>query len=220
VGEITWKRLNELAANGVDVEKALDYAGSVMSRSEFLYSPGHVQMWQHEHPIMGMFKHYIFREAEFVSTIRKVAKEVKDHPDPEKYIEEQVSKGHYEYIDAVAKYRRLLISLTGAAAVAAGIGGPLFSRFWPFHLSRLISTPVMFTANTIDLMSRTLSGKAKEDDWKAWAWDFFGSFAPYGGFVARQMDPYQRVTITKPRKKHRDFEPMPGERFKFEPLPQ
>src|SRR5208337_3226850 len=83
VGDITWKRLNELSANGVDVEKALDYAGSVMARSEFLYTPGHVQMWQREHPILGMFKHYIFREAEFVSTVRKIAKEVKNHPDPE-----------------------------------------------------------------------------------------------------------------------------------------
>lgn len=220
VGEITWKRLNELAADGVDVEKAFDYAGSVMARSEFSYTPGHVQMWQREHPVLGMFKHFIFREAEFVSNIRKIAKEVKDHPDPEAFIQEQVSKGNYEYIDAVAKYRRILVSLTGAAAVAAGIGGPLFGRFWPFHLGRLLSPPVMFAADTVDLIRRTLNGSAKEDEWKAWAWDFFGSFTPGAGFAVRQADPYQRVTITKPRKKHRDFETVPVEKFQFDQMPQ
>jgi len=222
VGEITWKRLNELAANGVDTEKAFDYASSVMARSEFLYTPGHVQMWQREHPVLGMFKHFLFREAEFVSTIRKVAKEVKDHPDPEAYIQEQVSKGNYEYIDAVAKYRRILVSLAGAAAVAAGIGGPLFSRFWPFHMGRLLSPPIMFAADTIDLIRKTLNGTAKEDEWKSWAFDFFGSFTPGAGFAARQVDPYQKVTITKPRKHHRDvdFETPPAEKFQFEPLPQ
>lgn len=220
VGDITWKRLNELSANGVDVEKALDYASSVVARSEFLYSPGNVQMWQREHPILGQFKHFLPREIEFVSTIRKIAKEVKAQADPEKYIEEQVSKGHYEYIDAVAKYRRLLMSLTGAAAVAFGIGGPLFSRFWPFHLSRLLSAPVMFAENTVELMTKTLHGAAKEDDWKAWAFDFFGSFVPGAGYAVRALDPYQKVTITKQRKKHRDFDTFPAEKFKFEPLPQ
>ena len=216
VGDITWKRLNELTANGVDVEKALDYAGSVMARSEFLYTPGHVQMWQREHPILGMFKHYIFREAEFVSTVRKIAKEVKNHPDPEAYIQEQVAKGNYEYIDAVAKYRRLLISLSGAAAVAAGIGGPLFSRFWPFHLSRLLSTPVMFAAETMDLMRKTMSGEATEKEWKRWAMDFFGSFTPYAGFATRMATQPEK----KQKKHHQDFETFPAEKFKFDSLPQ
>lgn len=221
VGEITWKRLNELAANGVDVEKAFDYAGSVMARSEFLYSPAHVQMWQREHPVWGQFKHYIFREADFVASTRKIAKEVMAQPDPEAYMQEQVAKGNYEYVDAVAKYRRLLISLTGAAAMAAGIGGQVFGRFWPFHMSRLISAPVMFTANTLDLMNKTVHGKATEDEWEAWVWDFFGSFVPYGGFAARQMDPYQKVTITKKRKHHdKDFETFPADKFKFDTLPQ
>lgn len=226
VGEITWKRLNELSANGVDISKAFDYANSVMARSEFLYTPGYVQMWQREHPVLGMFKHYIFREAEFFSTLRKIAKEVKDQPDPEAYIEKQVSLGNYEYIDAVAKYRRFLVSLAGAAAVAAGIGGPLFGRFWPFHLSRLLSAPVIFGAETLDLVNDTIHGKASEDEWKRWALDLFGSFTPYAGFAVRTIEQesklprYESGFQGKRRRRREEFEPTPVEQFQFEPLPK
>lgn len=222
VGDLTWKRLNELSANGVDINKALDYANSVMARSEFLYTPAYVQMWQREHPILGMFHHYIFREAEFVSSLRKIAKEVKNHPDPEAFIEQKVSDGHYEYIDAVAKYRRLMISLTGAAAVAFGVGGPLFSRFFPFHVTKLLSSPILFSESTVELVAKTLKGSAKEDDWKSWLYDLFGDFTPYAGFAVRAMDPYSKFTVTKPKKKHNrdDFETIPVDKFQFDQMPQ
>lgn len=225
VGEITWTRLNELAAEGIDTEKAFAYADSVMARSEFFYTPAHVQMWQREHPFLGMFKNYIFREADFISSLRSISKEVKAQEDPEAYIEQKVSEGHYEYIDAIAKYRRFLVSLTGAAITAVGLGGPIFGRFWPLHLGRLLAPSVSLAADTVDLVVKTLEGRATELEWENFAHSLL-RMTPYIGGVVGTVDAFtggpdiKKYTVVR-KKKHRDFEPMSGiEKFKFEPLPQ
>jgi hypothetical protein len=217
VGKITWERVNQLAAEGIDVEKAFAYADGVMARSEFFYTPAHVQMWQREHPVLGMFKHYLFREADFISSIYKIAKEVKAQKDPESYIKQKVSEGHYEYIDAVAKYHRLLISLTSAALVSALGGGTVLSKFWPLHIPYLLSPPVSFATDTLKLMSKTLHGDATEKEWERWATDFLRN-VPYVGGVLGTYKAFSKEEKDEEKKKKHHFVPM--EKPKFDNLSQ
>jgi broad specificity phosphatase PhoE len=63
--------LNEVAAKGVNVEPALDYAAGVVSRTQFSYSPAHVQFLIRDHPIMGIFKTFVIKEGEFVQQALK-----------------------------------------------------------------------------------------------------------------------------------------------------
>jgi len=217
VGKLTWDRLNELAANGVDVQKGLDYAYGVVARSQFMYTPAYLQMAIQEHKLMGQFKSFTFREAGMIANVRRLAKEAKaQHEDGEAFALQKVAEGQYEYIDAVAKYRRLVAALVGSAAFAYGFG----ARFFPFHMSTILSPAVMFLEDFTNLIHKTITGQATEAEWKRFATSTI-ALNPVMGYAEEKLG-WKKPPREKKVRGPLDFEPIPaqGPKFDLEPLPQ
>jgi hypothetical protein len=203
VGDISWERLNQLAAEGVNINKALDYAYSAVARSNFMYTPGNVQFFMKDHPIIGMFKSFAVRQAEFFLNARNLAKEAKAQSmDPEQFAALKAAQGQYEYIDAVAKYKRLLMSTTIAAIGALGLtAAGIRQRIWPYHLASIISPPILFASDTFRLLNKAFEGEASEKEWLTWIREGIGTFVPGAGYATREWRDEE-----KKKKKHHEYE--------------
>ena len=214
VGDITWERLNQLAAEGVDIEKGLDFAYGVVARSNFMYTNANVQQFIREHPIAGMFKSYAMRQAEFFSNMRTLAKEAKAQSmEPEDYAALKAARGQYEYIDAVAKYRRLLMSTTIAAIGALGFtAAGINQRIWPYHLASLLSPPIVFGYDTVNLINKTIEGNATEKMWSAWLRESIRTFVPGAGWLTREWN--------ESEKKKKSLDELPVDKYELESLPK
>lgn len=181
VGQITWDRLNDLAASGVDIKKGLDYAYEVAARSNFMYTAANVQMAVRDNPISGMFKSFAVRQAEFAMNIRTLAKEAKAQgAESEEIALQKAANGDYQYIDAQSKYRRFLMS----TAVLA-LGTKQIEHF----IGHLLSPPIAFANDTFNLLQKTLSGHVKEEDWQKWFTHGIETFVPGAGYIVRKLDP-------------------------------
>lgn len=75
VGPLSMDRLRELAADGVDVEKALDYAYDTVARNQFMYTPAYVQFQLRDHPLALQFKAWPIRTVELISNIIQNARQ-------------------------------------------------------------------------------------------------------------------------------------------------
>jgi hypothetical protein len=164
VGKITWERLNELAASGVDVKKGLDFAYDVTARSNFMYTNANVHLWIRENPLMGQFKSFAVNQAEFMKNMYTLWREAKAQSKEqsmnlEEFTAKKAAEGDYSYIDAPAKFRRLLMS-TAVLALGTSQLGHLFGH--------MLSPPIAFANDTIELLHKTHDGKATKKMWEKW----------------------------------------------------
>lgn len=180
VGKVTWERLNELAASGVNVKNGLDFAYDTAARSNFMYTNANVQIFVRENPLLGMFKSFAVRQAEFMSNMRTLSKEAKAQDmEPEAFAAQKAAQGDYSYVDAPAKYRRMLM-----ATAALALGTNQIKHF----LGHLLSPPIAFASDTIDLLQKTADGKATEKMWHKWMMHGIEMFVPGAGWTVRQLD--------------------------------
>jgi hypothetical protein len=216
VGKITWERLQDLAASGVDIEKGLDFAYSVVARSNFMYTNANVQTFVRENPMMGQFKSFPVRQAEMAANIRRVAKEAKaQNMEPEKFAALKAAQGEYEYVDAVAKYRRLLMATVAAGFGAMGLtAAGITQRIWPYHMMSVLSPPMMFAADTYKMLQKALDDKLSQKEFEQWLREGARTFVPGAGFAIREM------AAPPKKKKHLGMEPPPRTNWKqMEPVP-
>jgi hypothetical protein len=206
VGKITQDRLDQLAASGVDVEKGIMHAYSVVSRTNFMYTNGHVQFLIREHPILGKFKSFATRQVEFMNNVRLMAKEAKEAEkhgvDADRFAAMKAAQGEYGYVNARAKYRRLVFM---TAALALGTGQVT-------HLmGYLLGPDVLFAENTSELIHKTIEGTATEAMWKAWLKKGVETFVPGAGWLTRTLTE-PGAPLGKPEKKHIPMGHQPSRR--------
>jgi hypothetical protein len=215
VGKITKARLDELAAEGIDVQKAYDYAYGVVARSNYMYTNANVQFFVREHPLMGMFKSYMVRQAEYFNNIRKLANEVKAQGNmADEFVAMKEANGEYEYTDARAKWRRLVFSAFVAAIGAIGMANAGISqRIFPYHISALLSPPIVFGYDTVNLINKTVEGKATENDWIKWMKEGARTFSAFGRMA------FSRDDNEKKEKQKYQIEPLPRVKY-MDPVPR
>lgn len=206
VGKITQDRLDELTASGVDVEKGIMHAYSVVSRTNFMYTNGHVQMLIREHPILGKFKSFATRQIEFAQNIRRMAKEAKEAEkhgvDADRFAAQKAAQGDYGYVNARAKYRRFVF-MTAALALGTGQVTHL--------LGYLLGPDVLFAENTSELIHKTLERTATEAMWQAWFKKGVETFVPGAGWITRTMTA-PGAPFGKEEKKHKPMGHQPSRR--------
>ena len=207
VGKITHERLEELAASGVDVEKGIQHAYAVVSRTNFMYTNGHVQPLIREHPIMGKFRSFQTRQLEFMNNVRLMAKEAKEAQkhgiDGDRFAAMKAAQGDYGYVNARAKFRRLVFM---TAALAFGASGSMHL------LGHLLAPDVIFAEQTSELLLKTIEGTATEAMWAAWLKHGLETFTPGGGWAIRTLTAPGAPLGSPEKKKHVPMGNQPSRR--------
>lgn len=184
---ITYEKLSELTTQGVDIEGGLDFAYGIAGRSQFMYTNAHVQQTIRNHPLTFMFKSFIVRQQEWLSTLRRLAKEAKEqYPQTEATRLQLAAEGKYEYIDAVDKWKRA-VWIHMVLGAGAYLGQDFLRRIWPFDLWTLLSPLLMFAERTLAIVSASAAGKATSEWWEKYLVEAVRRFTPGAGYAIRKL---------------------------------